>query len=529
MIDREQPLTASRAGNQWQMIGVHHHHGVNIPLFSLHSKESAGIGEYLDLLPMVDWLASFGGDVLQLLPLNDTGTDKSPYNALSAFALNPIHISLSKLPALEKYPSLQEKLKELQKMTQEDPIPHDNVRLKKEAFLKEYWQNEFENISHTTPFIQFLDNHAWVKDYALFRALKDKNGGIYWRDWPQEEHALSEEKFQILFSKYQKECSYYEFIQYLCHIQLNTVKVYAESKKVFLMGDLPILISPDSCDVWRYPHFFDMNYTAGAPPDMYSEEGQNWGFPLYNWPEMINTRYIWWQKRLLVASFYYQIFRIDHVVGFFRIWGVPPGKSAKEGRFIPEDEAKWIPQGKEIMEVMLDACLMLPIGEDLGVVPTNVRTTLRELGICGTKVMRWERVWNEDSRFIPVQEYIPESLTTVSTHDSETLVLWWKNNPQEAKDFAKFKNWEYSPNLSHDQLYDILYTSHHSGSLFHVNLLQEYFSLFKELVNEDPEKERVNLPGIMNETNWCYRFKPSVEEILAHKELTSVMHSLTCI
>jgi 4-alpha-glucanotransferase len=513
--DIQAKLQASKASKHWQNIGIKHHHGINIPLFSLRTLESAGIGEYLDLIPMIDWISSLGMDVIQLMPLNDTGMDSSPYNALSAYALNPIHISLAKLPHLdEKYKA---ELLKIQLLNDIHPIPHMQVRTLKEAFLRKYYNDYFYHYKDNIDYLAFLEKNVWLIQYAQFRTLKDKYEKKFWKDWPvDEQYFISDRPYD----------AFYIFIQYLCHLQFSIVSQYARKKNILLMGDLPILISRDSHDVWAHPELFHQGLAAGAPPDMYSSEGQYWGFPVYNWSMIEKDNYQWWKKRLEVASSYYDIFRIDHVVGFFRIWSIPFGKKATEGHFEPQDENLWIGQGEKIMNIMLESSTMLPIGEDLGVVPTNVRSTLKDLGISGTKVMRWERVWNEDGRFIPIKDYIPQSLTTVSTHDSDTLALWWQNAAQESQFYAQFKGWLWQKQISRDQQISILKDSHHTTSLFHVNLLQEYLTLFKDLSYENPADERINIPGTINDTNWCYRFKPTVEEIVNHKELKDLIKEI---
>ncbi len=270
--------------------------------------------------------------------------------------------------------------------------------------------------------------------------------------------------------------------------------------------------------------------TAGAPPDMYSEKGQNWGFPLYNWAAMEQQGYSWWQQRLEVASQYYHLYRLDHIVGFFRIWGIPHGLEAKAGSFIPLDKspskAIWVAHGRKILQMMLNFCSMLPIGEDLGTIPPEVRVCMREMGICGTKVMRWERWWDEDRRFLKPEEYIPESMTTVSTHDSEIVELWWQNNRDEARLYSAFKGWEYFEQLPDAQKKSILWDSHHTSSLFHINLLQEYLSLFPEMAWPNREDERINFPGLVSDKNWTYRFRPSIEKIIADKPLADMMREL---
>lgn len=178
------------------------------------------------------------------------------------------------------------------------------------------------------------------------------------------------------------------------------------------------------------------------------------------------------------------------------------------------------------MKLMLQAAPILPIGEDLGMVPPSVKERLYSLGICGTKVMRWERRWDEDGGFIPIDHYQIMTMTTVSTHDSDTLQLWWRHFPKEAKIYAEFKGWPYQPFLSLDHHEQILRDSHHSSSLFHVNLLQEYLALFPELVSTNPHNERVNVPGTVNDINWTYRFVPTVEQLINHIPLKKKIYSI---
>jgi 4-alpha-glucanotransferase len=200
--------------------------------------------------------------------------------------------------------------------------------------------------------------------------------------------------------------------------------------------------------------------------------------------------------------------------------------ASKFGHYLPENEKKWIPQGERLMRMMLNHCSMFPIGEDLGIVPPEVRACLSHLGICGTKVMRWERNWDGDKSFIDPKNYAAESMTTVSTHDSETLTLWWKNNPEEASLYAKTFGWNYHPTLEYSQLYHILLASHQSGSLFHINLLQEYLALIPQMTWPNPEDERINLPGIISEKNWSYRFVPSVEKLVQNEGLKQNIQNL---
>lgn len=531
MMNNPRPIDSSiflhsPAGRQWQSIGIKDHHGLVIPLFSLHSSKSCGIGEYTDLFPMIDWCQSIGFDLIQFLPMNDTGPGTSPYSALSAFALHPIYLGLASLPYLEQYPDLTEEVKELQKNSKELRINYSRTWENKKRFLRQYYSYADTQIISSHSYKEFIDQSHWLKGYAIFKTLKNHYQWKSWEDWPPEHQNPTQLLLDHLSEQFHDEIEFHCVLQFLCDQQLRAVKAHAEAHQVLLMGDIPILTGRDSADVWLHRELFDLNYSAGAPPDYFSPEGQNWGFPLYNWERIHQLGFKWWIDRLKNASHYYHIYRIDHIVGFFRIWAIPQGLSSKEGLFIPKDESVWVEHGRQIMWMMLEQCDMLPIGEDLGVVPREVRSCLSTLGICGTRVMRWERKWLENQQYIPFAEYQVDSMTTVSTHDSEPLQLWWRDQPEEAKLFADYMGWPYQTKLSLDQQQQILRESHRTNSLFHINLLQEYLSLIPEFNWPNIEDDRINVPGTISDRNWTYRFLPSVEEITQNQTLKSFMHEL---
>lgn len=526
MTELEDKLLHGPAASQWKVIGAKQHHGINLPLFSLRSKQSCGIGEYPDLLPLIDWCKSLGMDVIQLLPLNDGGPERSPYAALSAFALNPLNLGLARLPHLNLMPDAAEMIEELQKLNALQRIAYPIVQAKREAFLRHYFKTVGPLVIASPPFLDFLQKNPWLETYSLFKALKIATQWHSWEEWPPEWRDPSPTYFQVLLDANRDEIFYHSLLQYFCFEQLGGVQKAARQKGVFIKGDLPILIGRESADVWHTRKYFDLEYSAGAPPDMFSYDGQNWGFPLYDWNSLEEQDYKFWKTRLQVAQQCYDIYRIDHIVGFFRIWALSKGQSAKEGHFIPSDPSQWIGHGEKLMRMLLANCTMLPIGEDLGTIPPAVRTSLCDLGICGTKVIRWERDWNRDQRFIPIQDYNPASMTTVSTHDSETLQLWWRNCPQEARDYSAFKGWEYQEILSPERHHEILWDSHHSSSLFHVNLLQEYLALIPDMTSPDPEDERINIPGEVSDRNWTYCFRPSLEEIISSEPLAQLIRGL---
>lgn len=513
--------TATRA--PWERIGMRPHHGICLPLFSLATRQSAGIGEFLDLIPLIAWCRSLSIDIIQLLPLNDTGNETSPYSALSANALNPMHISLSALPEWRSVDGLGALYQQLRTLAAAQRVCYTQVIPLKQQFLRTYFQALGQSIVRSQEFAQFKAEHAWLLPYSVFKTLKEKSGWAPWQAWSMEWKSLHWEQ---LAAAYPQDVDFHCFVQFLCFQQFAEVKRQARRQEVLLKGDIPILISKESADVWENPGLFHLDYSAGAPPDMYNHEGQDWGFPLYDWDGMAKQDFSWWHDRLRTAARCYDLYRLDHIVGFYRIWAIRHQGSKIEKGFIPNDPACWIPQGDRILRELIQGCPMLPIGEDLGTVPREVKVNLKSLGICGTKVMRWERNWEGDKRFIPLDAYEPLSMTTVSTHDSETLPLWWQNHPEEAKEFARFRGWPYERDLSQAFHRQILYDSHHTSSLFHINLLLEYLSLFPELRWPSPEEERINIPGTVSDRNWSYKFRPTLEEIAGHLPLQHLFKNL---
>lgn len=481
-------LEKSLTHTAWDAIGISPHNGVNTPLFSLKTRNSSGIGEFLDLIPLIDWVHSLGFNMIQLLPIYDTGDDPSPYNALSANALNPIYISLYALPGIQTDP--------LKELNQKERFDYDHILKTKITLLKEHFskfKTSFEKEEQET----FLNRFPWAKDYAAFKAKNNLEA-----------------------------TSFYIWLQAIAYAQMHSVKAYAESKKVFIKGDIPILVSPESVDVQTHRDIFDLSLVAGAPPDYYNSEGQRWGFPIYKFDPQLADGFAFWKERLKSAQEIFHLYRLDHIVGLFRIWGIPQGKKPVEGHFVPQDRHKWRYQGETLLKVLIESSAMLPVGEDLGIIPHETREAMAEFGIPGTKVMRWERDWKGDHHFIPYSHYPIVSMTTVSTHDSDPLLLWWKNHPDDAKAFANFKGWNYTPTLSREHHIEILRDSHTTPSLLHINLLQEYLSLFPELIYPDESLWRINTPGTISDRNWSIRYRPCIEDLQAHQGLTALMRGL---
>ncbi|MEM8727223.1 MAG: 4-alpha-glucanotransferase [Chlamydiota bacterium] len=508
----------TKAGKGWKTVGVKHHHGIQVPLLSLRTRQSCGNGEILDLIPLIDFLSEVGMDLLQLLPLNDSGDDSSPYNALSSTAIHPIYLSLHALPYLSA------------------PLPHFNIETKrlpygdilrrKLDFLRRYLTEVGARIRSEQRYRAFIEASAHLHDYALYKVLKQKNKNQIWENWPKEFRQLSSHRRRLFRKTFEQDLSFHLTVQYLSHLQLERVKKHAEKRGVFLKGDIPILVSPDSADVWTHQQSFDLRLRVGSPPNPFDPQGQLWQFPLYKWSVMEENRFQWWRNRIEVAAKYFHLYRLDHILGFFRLWTIPKGETADRGFFSPNDPAMMEVQGKKLLETLLSCSEMLPFGEDLGNPPPFVRTVMEGLGIPGTKIFRRYRNWNTDRSFIPYADYPAVSICSVSTHDMETVTLWWRRFPEEAKDYASFKGRRYEKELSRQQLKDILRDNHHSGSLFHINLFQEYLALVPELTWEDPEDEWINIPGTENRSNWTYRYRFPLETLVESKRLKEEIQAI---
>lgn len=493
-------------------------HGFDIHLASLRSNNSCGIGEYHDLLPLISWCKKIGFQIIQLLPINDSGFDPSPYNALSSCALNPIYLSLRDLPHVT--PPFLEQLRRFEPFLSSPYVPYQEVLHHKLDLLFYYYRSTFSEIKTKQSYQDFI-KQSWLLPYAVFKVLKDLHHFSLWETWEKKERDPSQQFLHTFYEKEKERCDYYLFLQYLCFEQMSSVHAFAKQEGIKLMGDIPILISLESADVWAERSYFNTKFAAGVPPDQYNEEGQYWGFPLYNWETIIKDHFSFWERRLKVAEHFYDLYRLDHIVGFFHIWAIQRGGLAIEGHYLPSQKEIYLKQGTHILSSLLQFTSMIPIGEDLGTIPQSVRDIMADLEISSTKVIRWEKDWEGSEDFTPIEDYPALSLTTLSTHDSETLGMWWTLFPDEALLFCKNFDLEYEPTFSYTLRKKVLMLSHKTQSCFHINLLQEYLNLFPQLSWDNPDQERINIPGKVLSTNWTYRYKPYLEEIIAHHELLS--------
>ncbi|EPP35672.1 4-alpha-glucanotransferase [Chlamydia ibidis] len=510
----------SPARHAWQTVGILPKHGICVPLFSLHTENSCGIGEFLDLIPLIEWCKQHKFQIIQLLPLNDTGEDTSPYNSISSVALNPMHLSLTALPYVQDVSYANIKLKRMQQLCSLPYVHYHAVKTAKWDFLRSYYRLAKARKLNYEQFEIFKEKERyWLAPYCLFRTIKARLHGAPINTWPT--HFTDINNFAQLQERFSEDTTFFAYLQYLCFEQMIQVRKCADSEKILLMGDLPILISKDSCDVWYHRSFFCSSNSVGAPPDLYNHAGQNWHLPVYNRDNLAKDSYKWWKSRLRYAENFYSLYRIDHIVGLFRLW---IWDKKGNGRFDPEHPKDYLPQGIDLLSQLLRSSRMLPIGEDLGSIPDDIKKNLEQLAVCGTRIPRWERRWSEDGGFIPMDQYSPLSVTALSTHDSDTLSLWWRHSPSEARLFAKFLDIPFSHTLSAEHQAYILQCSHHSSSIFHINLLNDYLAMCPDLVSKDLKYERINLPGKVSKNNWVYRVKPSLKEMAKHEALNTYIN-----
>lgn len=305
--------------------------GTQVPVFSLRTRKSAGIGDFGDLKTMIDFVASTGQKVLQLLPINDTTithtwSDSYPYSCISVFAIHPQYADLHALPELKDAKARAEAEKTRAELNALDKIDYEKVNDFKINYLRQIFNQEGEKMMKTAEYKAFFqDTELWLVPYAQYSYLRDKNGTADFNQWPDhqvwdeaERKALADPKTAAY-----KNVAFFYFVQFVLDRQMQEAHEHAKAKGVILKGDIPIGVNRNGCDVWMEPKYFNLNGQAGAPPDDFSANGQNWGFPTYNWFEMLKDGCQWWNRRFQNMARYFDAYRIDHVLGFFRIWEIP--------------------------------------------------------------------------------------------------------------------------------------------------------------------------------------------------------------
>jgi 4-alpha-glucanotransferase len=406
--------------------------GVLVPLFSIPSAASWGIGEFTDVPHLARWLVVSGQRLLQLLPIHELPPgETSPYCALSAMALDPQFISLRHLrdwTALGGDDALDAPARAQLAAARVAPrLDYEAVRaLKLDALRVAHARFVRDELAHDTPraraFRGWCGREAWwLDDYALFRALKVAHDERPWTEWPEalrERHpaALGEAR-----EAHADAIGFREYVQWVAGSQWHTVRQAMAPLRVF--GDLPFMVSADSADVWARQHEFRFDVSVGAPPDVFSADGQDWGLPVYRWDVIAEGGFAWLRQRARRQAQLYDGYRVDHLAGFYRTYTRPRDGSAPF--FTPGDEAAQTRLGEQVLDVFREPGARI-IAEDLGDVPDFIRASLARLGVPGYKVFRWERRWHEPGEpFLDPADYPAVAVVTTGTHDTEPLAVWW--------------------------------------------------------------------------------------------------------
>ena len=564
----------------WDWFGLTERHtmkGVAVPLFSLRTEDDFGIGEYADLPKLGDWCVANGLKIIQILPINDTTAhydwhDSYPYNAISAFALNPIYLNVEQLNknvvspidsrgkclAFDGVNDMGGKaFKRMRTMlNKEEFINYPKVLKAKWKYFQIAFEQQWDTLKDTVEFQQFIkENEDWLLDYAQFCAKRDGNG--------TEIHL---------------------FLQYHCDKQLREAVKALHDKGLLLKGDIPIGVNPSGVDVKSHPELFNLDVQVGAPPDDFAAEGQNWGFPSYNWEAMAKDGYAWWQRRLQVMARYFDAYRIDHILGFFRIWEIP--KTAKSGllghfspalplsveeiedqgfHFIkskhlkkgvdtlfisaPDKKDKYIPRielhktkvyqalseeqkraigtlyedfyfhrhnefwkqkALEKLPALINATKMIACGEDLGMIPACVPEVMQELGIMSLEVQRMPKVFGH--QFVQTEDLPENCVYTTGTHDMSTLRGWLAEDRVRTRQFLDSLDLD-DRKVTAKTLKKILEKHLDSPSKWNIYPLQDLLDLDEKNWSTNSADDQINVPA--NAKNqWKWRMKMNLETLL---------------
>ena len=487
--------------------------GILLPLFSLRGSRDWGIGEFGHVPAFCRWLAAAGHSVLQMLPVTEVASgERSPYAALTAFALDPVYLSLdavedfaasggeTALPAAARTA--------LARARAGTGIDYDAVRVAKQAalelafrrFLDSEWRRSSERAHALRTFR--TREATWLEDYALFRVLAEERGGVPWPRWEPALRARDPQVLAAARTATEERRLFHVYVQWLAATQWAAARAGANAAGVCLKGDLPFVVARDSADVWVRQAEFRLDVSLGAPPDAFNTAGQDWGLPVYRFDAMAADDYAWLRARTAWTSALFDAVRLDHVVGFYRQYVIAPDGTAG---FEPAAEAKQQVLGDRLLRITQEAAAGTQlVGEDLGVVPSFVHASLARFGIPGYRVLRWEA---DAGVFRDPRTYPACSVATSGTHDTTPLATWWEAEIDAAARralaavpvFAALEraDADFTPAV-HAALLDGLYAA---GSALVVIPLPDAYG----------GRERINVPATTGAANWDYRMPWDVE------------------
>jgi len=531
-----------------------------LPVFSLHREGDLGIGDTRSMHDWIDLAADHGVGLFQMLPINEMGVDDSPYNAISSVALEPLYLAFEDVPGVS-----EELLQEVREKVASGPsnrIDYPTVRGIKRALLDVAWDRwASADADLHASFEGFCRDEAdWLDDYCAYRWLMEQQGeNEAWDEWAEDCQSVDGARARLAAAResdrggVDSRLEFFAWVQWLCFTQWREVRAHADRRGLKLMGDIPIGVSRYSADVFFGRDDFDIDWCGGAPPETVFKHdrfiqkwGQNWGIPLYRWDKMEADGFPWWRQRVQKLVDIFHLFRVDHVLGFYRIYGFPwtPNRNAEFIDLTKEEAAErtggllpgWVPRpddGEENCELnRADGDVRLKmvqevagkdavVGEDLGCVPDYVRPHLYSLGICGFRIPHWD--FDEDGKVIPFDELPETSFATYATHDHDSIPAMWEDYRRrvapEAEDeddreetmkalqaLADFGGVGDLGPFDEAKLWQLIDRLMQCSSRYAAIMLTDLFNM----------TDRINQPGTVGEHNWSLLLEQTAAESRSH-------------
>lgn len=497
--------------------------GVTLPLFSIRTARDWGIGQITDMPACAAWILTGGHKLLQILPAYELAPgETSPYGARTAFGLDPIYIGMEAIVDLERddlHNVLgEEGLREMDRLRGNPRVDYGAVRALKtrvlhrafERFTEREWQRGTPRARALSLFI--AEQSAWEDDLALYVALRERHHDFSWQMWPEPERDRVPAAMQLARTDLAMRILEHQYGQWIAHEQWQASRREVAAMGVELMGDLPFIVGHESADVWARVTQFRRDVSLGAPPDPFSDEGQDWGLPAYDWAAMDADDLDWLRRRTRRAATLYDRFRLDHVVGYFRMYVKRMGE--RHGTFDPDGEENQRARGARVMAaIQAEASSAKVIAEDLGVIPDFVRSTLTNLGVPGYRVLPWE---SDAGHFRDPRGFPVSSVATWSTHDTAPIVTWWDDLPaNDRSELARLAG--IAPATGREArwlpLLRLLL-----GSSSELTLVQ-----VSEILGTD---DRINTPATVGLANWSYRLPATLEDLGKDPAAIARMNSL---
>ncbi len=505
--------------------------GILVPLFSVRTGRSLGIGDIADLPELARWAKDAGHRLVQLLPLGDLPEgETSPYSAATSFAIDPMYVAVDRLPELsdeERHALVgPDADATLARVRDAANVEYPTVRAIKrrilraafDRFFAEEWEAGSERATRLRAFQS--EQSAWLHDYALYRALKARFAENWWRAWPQgirerEPGALARHAKEL-----GREALFHVYVQWIAHEQWSEARRAVNGMGVELMGDLPFMVGVDSADVWGDRKDFFVDATLGVPGDALAPEGQDWGLPAYDWGAMDQDDLAWVRRRSSHMGRLFDRFRVDHLVGYYRMYVRP--RTGGHPHWVPGDEPAQIARGEKVLNAIVSAAASANarvIAEDLGTIPDFVRASLAKMKLPGYRVLMWEK---DGETFRDPTQWPYHSLATSGTHDTITMATWWERLgfderrralhdllPLRAVAFDRDVD-KLTPRV-HDALLETLYGS---GSELALIPVQDLYG----------SKDQINVPGVTSSANWSWRLPGTIEQLRRDPHIAHRMH-----